>query len=136
VFLANQARTNFRFSSAAEFNTYASNLYTESSMSAAEIVLDIELSIYHGNYLEANSSVVCAVFFGIGCGLVSLLIICSQLLCSNVYWFITAALVQRFCWTRALHLRMCVRNYIDCNYVNVWRTISLYVTVVNDRRYC
>lgn len=67
LLIANAVRSQYSFNEA-EFTTYSTGLYASSSLSLSEMALAIQLSIFHGDYLEQGSSAVCAIGLGIGCG--------------------------------------------------------------------
>lgn len=65
--IAHAARSEFQFSRL-EFQQYAAARLANSGLSGAELSTEIQRSIFQGDYLEAGSSVVCAIFLGVGCG--------------------------------------------------------------------
>ncbi|GAA6035596.1 hypothetical protein JCM8097_004920 [Rhodosporidiobolus ruineniae] len=64
--IAHAARSKYKFTQA-EFTSYAAERFANAG-SAAEITSAIQLSIFHGDYLEPASSVVCAIFLGAATG--------------------------------------------------------------------
>ncbi|GAA5833075.1 hypothetical protein JCM11251_006506 [Rhodosporidiobolus azoricus] len=65
--IAHAARSRYAWSQA-EFAVQAATRYANSGMTAAEIQSASQLDIFHGDYLEAASSVVCIVMLGVGTG--------------------------------------------------------------------
>ncbi|GAA6020046.1 hypothetical protein JCM10207_006768 [Rhodosporidiobolus poonsookiae] len=65
--IAHAARTQFKWTQA-QFATQAAARFEAPGVSAAEVQSQVQLSIFHGDYLEPASSVVCAIFLGAGCG--------------------------------------------------------------------
>lgn len=67
VAIAHAARIDYRYSQS-DFNTLAAARYADANLSAAQLRTAILEEIFHGDYLEPQSSAVCAVFFATGCG--------------------------------------------------------------------
>ncbi|GAA5991944.1 hypothetical protein JCM11641_001599 [Rhodosporidiobolus odoratus] len=65
--IAHAARHRYKWTQA-EFATNAAARLASPGMTAAEVSAAVRLSIFHGDYLEASSSVVCGVFLGAGAG--------------------------------------------------------------------
>lgn len=67
VAIAHASRTTYKFTQS-EFQAYAAQQFAQPGMTAAEVQAAATDAIFHGAFIEAPSSAVCAIFLGAGCG--------------------------------------------------------------------
>lgn len=67
VAIAHAARVDYQFTRS-QFNVFAAQKFADSTLTGTALAREIQLDIFHGAYLESQSSAVCAIFFGVGAG--------------------------------------------------------------------
>ncbi|KAM0786302.1 hypothetical protein ACM66B_001780 [Microbotryomycetes sp. NB124-2] len=67
IAISHAVRTKYKFTQP-EFQRFAAQKFLNSGLTGAALTTAIQEDLYHGAYLEAAPSVVCAVFFGVATG--------------------------------------------------------------------
>ncbi|KAK4049887.1 hypothetical protein OIO90_005276 [Microbotryomycetes sp. JL221] len=67
IAIAHAVRSEFKFTQA-EFNAFAAQRFAESGLTGVALTNAIQRDLYGGAFVEASSSVVCAILFGVAAG--------------------------------------------------------------------